>query len=93
MEIQDKARTLGELWIEIQIATHLQGHLLTDGKSQSVALRQVVDLEEWLEQIVALFFGNTAAGVGHENLIRVRTALLDIEPDVSACRCVLGGIR
>ena len=44
MEIQDEASTFSEGRIDTNVAIHLQGHLLTDRQSKTIALCKVFHL-------------------------------------------------
>ena len=63
MQIEDEAGALGVAGVKIEVALHLQGHLLTNGQSETVTLGKVTHLEERLEEVVALLLGNAAASV------------------------------
>ena len=88
VEVEDEAGAFGELGIDVEVAVHLQGHLLADGESEAVASGEVADLKEWLEDVFTLLFGDAGTSVRYEELIRVGTALLELEGDGSFCRRV-----
>ena len=92
MQVEDEAGALGELRIDFEVAVHLQGHLLTDGQTQSVAFGEVVDLKEGLEYVLTSFFCDAATRVRHQELVRMRPALLELQVDVATLGRVLCGI-
>ena len=53
VEIEDEAGAFGEVGIDIEVAVHLQGHLLTGGKAEAIACGEISDFKEWLEHILA----------------------------------------
>ena len=61
MEEQHKTCALGELAIDVEVALHLQCHLLADRQSKTVTLSKVFYLGKWLEHLVALLLGDTLA--------------------------------
>ena len=77
MQVEDEAGALGELGINLEVTVHLQGHLLTDWQAQTVTLGKVVDFEEGLEHIFATLFCDATTCVRYQELVRVRTALLE----------------
>ena len=92
MEFQHEASSLDVRCIYVQVTVHLQGHLLADGQSQTVARSKVSDLAEGFEDVVALFLGDAAASVRHQELVRMGTTLLIIQTDGTAGRGVFSGI-
>ena len=92
MEIEDESGALGELGIDVEVTVHLQGHLLADGESETVASGEVANLKEWLEDIFTLLFGDAGTCVRYEELIGVGTAFLEVEADASSCGSVLCGV-
>jgi hypothetical protein len=49
-------------------------------------------LREGLEDVFALLFGNTATGVADDELMRVCTAFLEVEPYLASGGSVFGGV-
>ena len=79
VQLQNEACTLRVAFVQRQAAVHADGHQGTDGQAQSVALRQVLDFAEWLEEFGVLPFGNAAASVRHDELVGVCAAFLEVE--------------
>ena len=84
VQLQNEACTLRVAFVQCQAAVHTDGHQGTDGQAQSVALRQILDFAEGLEEFGALLFGNAAAGVRHDELVGVCAAFLEIERHLAA---------
>lgn len=81
VQLQYEACAFRIAFVQRQVAVHADGNEGTDGQSQSVALRQVLDFTERLEEVPALFLGDAAAGIRYDELVRVRAAFLEVEGD------------
>ena len=68
MQVEDEARAFGELRINLEVAVHLQRHLLADGQTEAVAFSEIMNLEEGFENILVAFFCDAATCVGHQEL-------------------------
>ena len=88
MQVEDEAGALVILGVNLQVAVHLQGHLLTDRQAQSVALGEVVDLKERLEYILAPLFCDATTGIRHQELVGVRATLFELQMDRATLWCV-----
>ena len=84
VQLQHEACALCVAFVQRQATVHADGHQGTDGQAQSVALRQVLDFAEGLEKFGALLFGDTAAGVRHDELVGVCAAFLEVERHLAA---------
>ena len=62
-QVQDESDAFGELRIDGDVAVHLLGHLAADGESEAVALREVMNLQERFEDVLALLLGDATACV------------------------------
>ena len=63
VELKDEAGAANVLGIDVEVAIHLQRHLLADRQAKTVAGGEVAHFEEGLEDVVALLFRDAAAGV------------------------------
>ena len=68
MEVEHEACAAGELRVDVEVAVHLQRHLLADGQSKTVARGEVPDFKEGLEHVFVLLLGNVLASVRHQEL-------------------------
>ena len=93
MQVQHEACTFRKLLVNLQITIHLQGHLLTCWKTQSIALSQVLYLQEGLEDVLVLLFRNMLTRIRHQELIGMRTAFLEVQPDVSIGRGIFWSLQ
>ena len=84
MQVEDEARAFGEVGVYIEVAVHLQGHLLAGGEAEAVASGKIPDFKERLEDVLALLFGNALTSVGNEELVGLWTTFLVLQPDVAA---------
>ena len=92
MQLEDEAGALGEGGVEVEVAIHTQGHLFADRQSETIALGEVVNLEEGLEEVVALLLGNALTRVGYKELMTMLSALLIFEGYFTTLRSVFYGI-
>ena len=91
-EVQDEASAFGKLGIDVDVAIHLDGHLLADGQAKSVASSEVANFKEGLENVLALLLGDDGTRVGDKELVLVGSAFLEFQPDVSVLGRIESGI-
>ena len=92
MELEDEARAFGEGRVDIEIAIHVECHLFADRQSEAVASSQVANLEEGLEEVVALLLRDAGTSIGNKELVAVLSALLVFEGNLSFGRSILCSI-
>lgn len=92
LQVQHETNALREFGVDIEVTIHLDGHLLTDRQTKTIACGEVFHLKERLEDIFTLLFRDAAAGVGHQELKLVSATLFEGQDDVATYWRVLRGI-
>ena len=92
MQIEDETGAFGEVGVYIEVAVHLQGHLLAGGEAEAVACGEIPDFKEGLEYILALLFRNALTCIRYEELVGFWSTLLVLQPDVAAFGGIFGSI-
>jgi len=77
MEIKGEACTLCEGGIDIEVAIHFLGHLLTDGQTETVTRREVTNLQEGFEHIIPFLYWYTFTGVRDKELVSMGPRFLN----------------